>query len=56
MNYNLSQQNNFQNVEQPNIKTNTVNGILYFTVNRGSNKQSWKTDGTSQGTVCITVD
>ena len=56
MNYH-SQQNNLQNLEQPDIQTNTVNGILYFTIDRGLNsKQCWKTDGTSQGTVCITTD
>ena len=57
MNYYQSKQNNLQNLEQPDIQTNTVNGILYFTIDRGLNsKQCWKTDGTSKGTICITAD
>lgn len=38
----------------PQIQAKTVNGILYFTVDRGlDDPQSWKTDGTAEGTVFV---
>ncbi|MDJ0589300.1 MAG: hypothetical protein QNJ72_04785 [Pleurocapsa sp. MO_226.B13] len=38
----------------PSINAQEVNGILYFTVERGKNcKEQWKTDGTANGTVFI---
>ena len=36
------------------INAQEVNGILYFTVDRGNGyKEQWKTDGTASGTVLI---
>lgn len=36
------------------IQAQTIDGILYFSINRGSNdKQCWKTDGTTLGTTCL---
>ena len=43
-----------QKIILPSIDAQEVNGILYFTIDRGNDyKEHWKTDGTPNGTVFI---
>ncbi len=54
MNFAQSIQKTQLNSQLADFHALEVNGILFFTVDSGTNnKQLWKTDGTPQGTVFI---
>ena len=54
MKYNQRPQNIQHDAYFLSIQAQTIDGILYFSINRGANdKQCWKTDGTTQGTTCL---
>ena len=54
MKYNQQPQNTQGEAYFLSIQAQTIDGILYFSINRGSkDKQCWKTDGTTLGTTCL---
>ncbi|MDJ0536875.1 MAG: hypothetical protein QNJ70_31050 [Xenococcaceae cyanobacterium MO_207.B15] len=53
MKYQHSFQKTQLNSRITNFQAVEINGNLFFTVDHGTNRQLWKTDGTPTGTVFV---